>query len=211
MSRPLRGIFPVVLTPFADDGSIDTAALAREVDFSVAAGTHGLVFPVLASEFQYLSDAERHAAVETVVRQAGGRVPVVAGVAAPTARAAAEHAAHAAGLRGGCGDRAAAVPGAAEPGRGGGLLPRDRGGRRPAGVRPAHPRRHGRRVHRAAAGRDPARGVRQGGKRSERAPDQRAHRAVPGPYARGCSAARTAAGCSRSCGAGPAASCRPRR
>ena len=124
MSRPLRGVFPVVLTPFADDGSIDTAALAREVDFSVAAGTHGLVFPVLASEFQYLSDAERHAAVETVVRQAAGRVPVVAGVAAPTARAAAEHAAHAAGLRGGCGDRAAAVPGSAEPGRGGGVLSR---------------------------------------------------------------------------------------
>lgn len=97
MSEPLRGIFPVVLTPFAEDGSIDGEALAREVDFSVAAGTHGLVFPVLASEFQYLSDAERHAAVEVVVRQAGGRVPVVAGVAAPTPRAAAEHAAHAAG------------------------------------------------------------------------------------------------------------------
>lgn len=97
MSGPLRGIFPVVLTPFADDGSIDADALRREVDFSVAAGAHGLVFPVLASEFQYLSDAERRAAVEVVVRQAGGRAPVVAGVAAPTPRAAAEHARHAAG------------------------------------------------------------------------------------------------------------------
>lgn len=97
MSGPLRGIFPVVLTPFADDGSIDADALRREVEFSVAAGAHGLVFPVLASEFQYLSDAERRAAVEVVVRQAGGRAPVVAGVAAPTPRAAAEHARHAAG------------------------------------------------------------------------------------------------------------------
>lgn len=97
MSGPLRGIFPVVLTPFADDGSIDADALRREVDFGVAAGAHGLVFPVLASEFQYLSDAERRAAVEVVVRQAGGRAPVVAGVAAPTPRAAAEHARHAAG------------------------------------------------------------------------------------------------------------------
>ncbi|MCY4375665.1 MAG: dihydrodipicolinate synthase family protein, partial [Spirochaetaceae bacterium] len=74
MSEPLRGIFPVVLTPYAEDGSIDMEALAREVDFSVQAGTHGLVFPVLGSEFQYLSDAERRAAVEVVVRQAGGRV-----------------------------------------------------------------------------------------------------------------------------------------
>ncbi len=93
----MRGIFPVVLTPFAGDGSIDTDTLRREVDFSVAAGAHGLVFPVLGSEFQYLSDAERRAAVEAVVRQAGGRAPVVAGVAAPTPRAAAEHARHAAG------------------------------------------------------------------------------------------------------------------
>lgn len=97
MSGPLRGIFPVVLTPFADDGSIDADALRQEVEFSVAAGAHGLVFPVLGSEFQYLSDAERRAAVEVVVRQAGGRTPVVAGVAAPTPRAAAEHARHAAG------------------------------------------------------------------------------------------------------------------
>lgn len=92
----MRGIFPVVLTPFAGDGSVDTDTLRREVDFSVAAGAHGLVFPVLGSEFQYLSDAERRAAVEVVVRQAGGRAPVVAGVAAPTAPAAAEHARHAA-------------------------------------------------------------------------------------------------------------------
>ena len=115
MSSPFRGIFPVVLTPYAEDGSIDMATLAREVDFSVEAGTHGLVFPVLGSEFQYLSDAERRAAVEVVVRQAGGRVPVVAGVAAADPRAAAEHAAHAAG----CGADAviALPPYPGQPGR----------------------------------------------------------------------------------------------
>ncbi len=91
----LRGIFPVLQTPLDASGGIDDQALARQVDFAVACGAHGVVYPVLGSEFQYLTDGERRCLVELVVRQAAKRTPVVVGVAATTGVGAAEYAAHA--------------------------------------------------------------------------------------------------------------------
>ena len=96
MSEDFRGIFPVLETPFRNDGSVDPETLAREVEFSVTAGAHGLVYPVLGSEFQYLADDERHQMVETVIKTAAKRIPVVTGVAATSAPAALAHARHAA-------------------------------------------------------------------------------------------------------------------
>ena len=82
--EPFRGIFPVVLTPIGADGEVLYHELAKQVDFCVAAGAHGLVFPVLGSEFQFLTDVERQRGMEIVVRTAEGRLPVVGGVAAPS-------------------------------------------------------------------------------------------------------------------------------
>jgi len=84
MTDPMQGIYPVLLTPVTDTGAVDGEALAREVDFCVRAGTHGVVYPVLGSEFQYLTESERRDMVGVVVRAADGRVPVVAGAAGPT-------------------------------------------------------------------------------------------------------------------------------
>ena len=56
MSEPMRGIFPVLQTPLDADGELDIASLRREVCFCIEAGAHGLVFPALGSELQYLSD-----------------------------------------------------------------------------------------------------------------------------------------------------------
>lgn len=88
--EPYRGIFPVLLTPIGADGEVLYDELAQQVDFSVAAGAHGLVFPVLGSEFQFLTDAERLKGMETVVKAAAGRLPVVGGVAAPSRQVAVE-------------------------------------------------------------------------------------------------------------------------
>ncbi len=96
MSSRLRGIFSVLQTPLTDAGELDEAGLRREVAFNIRAGAHGLVYPVLGSEFQFLSDSERRRLVEAVVSEAAGKIPVVVGVAAPSAAAAAEHARHAA-------------------------------------------------------------------------------------------------------------------
>ena len=58
--------------------------LARLCDDLIAAGVHGLTALGSTGEFAYLDWPQRRAVVETVVAAAGGRVPVLAGVAATT-------------------------------------------------------------------------------------------------------------------------------
>ena len=92
----LRGVFPVLQSPFDDADRLDLDALAAEVEFCRRAGVHGVVYPAIASEFQYLTDDERRAGVEAVVGAAAGAIPVVAGVAAASGAQAVVYAEHAA-------------------------------------------------------------------------------------------------------------------
>ena len=79
MSKQMRGIFAILCTPFNEDESLDEDALRREVNFVVEAGAHGIVAPVMASEFQTLSDSERKTVIRVAVEETAGRIPVVAG------------------------------------------------------------------------------------------------------------------------------------
>ena len=94
-----RGIFPVLQTSLTKDGELDIVSLKREVNFCIQAGAHGLVYPVLGSEFQFLTEEERHLLVEVVVNEANGRLPVVVGVAGKTKAEAVIHAKHAAQIQ----------------------------------------------------------------------------------------------------------------
>lgn len=85
-----RGIFAILPTPFNADLSVDYGALESIVDFCAACGAHGVVTPANASEQPMLMDAERQAVVETTVKKAAGRMPVVAGVTSANAYIAAE-------------------------------------------------------------------------------------------------------------------------
>jgi 1-pyrroline-4-hydroxy-2-carboxylate deaminase len=82
------GISPAVVVPFADDGSIDIAALQRNVNHLLDRGVHGLVVNGTMGEAGALSDDERSLVIDTVVDLAAGRVPVVAGVSAASTAAA---------------------------------------------------------------------------------------------------------------------------
>jgi dihydrodipicolinate synthase/N-acetylneuraminate lyase len=93
--EPFRGIFAIPCTTFKEDGEIDPPSFRREIDFCIACGAHGLVFPVNASEWTSLSDAERIQLDQILVEQNAGRIPTVIGVAAATAEIAARFAAHA--------------------------------------------------------------------------------------------------------------------
>jgi 4-hydroxy-tetrahydrodipicolinate synthase len=75
----LRGVFPVLPTPFAPDGTVDEAAFARLIDFAVEAGVQGLVFPGMASEVETLSPEERARLVALLGRQLAGRLPFLVG------------------------------------------------------------------------------------------------------------------------------------
>jgi 4-hydroxy-tetrahydrodipicolinate synthase len=90
-----RGVFAVLTTPFHEDGSIDFESVEAQVAFCIAAGAHGLVANVNASEGWTLSDAERKRVADRVIRTAGGRLPIVVGVTAGSAQSAVEFAHHA--------------------------------------------------------------------------------------------------------------------
>lgn len=66
-------------TPFDEEGKIDPVAMERVARFCVEAGSSGLVFPGVASEYDHLSPNERIALLEVVCRVAEGRIPVISG------------------------------------------------------------------------------------------------------------------------------------
>jgi dihydrodipicolinate synthase/N-acetylneuraminate lyase len=72
----VRGIFPILVTPFDAHEHVDVDSLRSLVDFNVDAGVHGLGI-ALGSEILKLTDAERAQVISTVVDQARGRVPIV--------------------------------------------------------------------------------------------------------------------------------------
>jgi len=72
------GVWPVVLTPYADDLSIDWPALDALIDWYLAGGVSGLFAVCLSSDMYHLTDGERLQMARRVARRVGGRVPVVA-------------------------------------------------------------------------------------------------------------------------------------
>lgn len=79
-----HGVFPYLVSPVDADGVVRRAVLARLCEDLIAAGVHGLAPLGSTGEFAYLSWSQRRRVVEVVLEAAGGRVPVVAGVAATT-------------------------------------------------------------------------------------------------------------------------------
>lgn len=77
-----RGSYTVCVTPFDDQGTVDLTALSAYVDWQIDEGVHGLIPLGSTGEFLSLTREERAAVAETVIRQAGGRVPVLIGTAA---------------------------------------------------------------------------------------------------------------------------------
>ena len=91
----MRGIFSIPSTPFNADGTIDTDGFKNEIEFIIACGAHGIVFPVNASEFTALSDNERFTLSEILVKTVSDRIPTVIGVAGTCRENAAMFAKHA--------------------------------------------------------------------------------------------------------------------
>jgi 4-hydroxy-tetrahydrodipicolinate synthase len=72
----MRGIFPILITPFDQHEHVDVDSLRSVVDFTIGAGVHGLGI-ALGSEILKLTDAERTQVISVVVDQTRGRVPIV--------------------------------------------------------------------------------------------------------------------------------------
>lgn len=77
-----EGVHSVLPTPFKAGGDIDHDSLARVVDFAIDAGVQGITALGVTGEVSRLSDRERTAVVQTVVRQAYRRAQVIVGASA---------------------------------------------------------------------------------------------------------------------------------
>src|SRR5882757_9460049 len=77
-----HGVFPYLVSPLDPDGRIKTDVLGRLCDDLIKAGVHGLTPLGSTGEFAYLDNEQRSAVVQTTIKAAQKRVPVIAGVAA---------------------------------------------------------------------------------------------------------------------------------
>ncbi len=71
------GVYPILATPFQEDGSIDYESTDRLIEYLLEQGAHGLGLFGNASEGYTLLDEERAALLGHIVRRVGGRVPLV--------------------------------------------------------------------------------------------------------------------------------------
>ncbi len=66
-SARVRGVCPVIETPFTQDGAVDFESLDAVTRHAVGAGARQALSPAFASEYYKLSDAERSDVARTVV------------------------------------------------------------------------------------------------------------------------------------------------
>lgn len=78
------GVIPPVVTPLADDGSVDRGSLERLVQHLLDGGVDGLFALGSSGETVFLTDAQRDEALDVIVHTTAGAVPVLAGCIEPT-------------------------------------------------------------------------------------------------------------------------------
>jgi len=78
----LEGIYTPLITPFANDGSIDYKVLAQLIENLIAAGVHGLISGGSTGENYAETVEERLEIARFVVKAVNGRLPVFIGTGA---------------------------------------------------------------------------------------------------------------------------------
>ena len=81
--RLIKGVVPILVTPFDPEDRVDTESLRRVVEFNINSGVHGLGI-ALGSEIFKLNEAERDLVATAVIEQTTGRVPVIVNTGAPS-------------------------------------------------------------------------------------------------------------------------------
>lgn len=91
----MRGIYAIPPIAFNEDLSVDYDGVKNTVQFCLDCGSHGVVLPVNASEFFLLNEEERNRVVKIAVETVDKKVPVVAGITAPSTQQAIAYAKYA--------------------------------------------------------------------------------------------------------------------
>jgi dihydrodipicolinate synthase/N-acetylneuraminate lyase len=82
MTMTWNGVMPAITTPFTADGDVDHAFLARHARWMIESGCSAVVALGSLGEAATLSVAEKLDVLRTLAAALGGRVPLVAGIAA---------------------------------------------------------------------------------------------------------------------------------
>ena len=85
-----RGVIPALVTPLSREGDLLEQGLRDVIDYTIAAGVHGVFVLGSAGEFYGLSKETKRRVIEIAVEHAAGRVPVYAGASEITTRSAVE-------------------------------------------------------------------------------------------------------------------------
>ncbi|HLH56429.1 MAG TPA: dihydrodipicolinate synthase family protein [Verrucomicrobiae bacterium] len=92
MSKPYwSGVFPAITTQLKRDQSVDLEATAAHAQALINSGVSGIVFLGSLGENQALQPEEKRRVMEAMVKEAGGRVPLLSGVAESSTAAAAAY------------------------------------------------------------------------------------------------------------------------
>src|SRR3954471_22483440 len=81
-----QGVYSIIPTAFTDSGELDPASQRKIVDLFIEKGANGLTALGVTGEVARLEEHERSTILETIVTQANGRVPIIAGTSADGTR-----------------------------------------------------------------------------------------------------------------------------
>jgi 4-hydroxy-tetrahydrodipicolinate synthase len=81
-----EGVYSIIPTAFTDAGDLDPASQRKVVDLFIDKGANGLTALGVTGEVARLEEHERATVLEVVVKQAAGRVPIIAGTSAEGTR-----------------------------------------------------------------------------------------------------------------------------
>lgn len=76
----LKGVIPIILSPFESDSKLCLDGISTQVEYCISAGAKAVAAPLVVSEFHTLTDAERGEIYKATVQAADGRIKVLAGV-----------------------------------------------------------------------------------------------------------------------------------
>ncbi len=80
LPTPLQGVVPPVITPLADEYSLDQPGLEKLIEHILGGGVHGLFLLGTTGEGPSLSLKLKYEMVERSSKQVAGRVPVLVGI-----------------------------------------------------------------------------------------------------------------------------------
>ncbi len=79
MILELAGVYTAIVTPFREDGQVDYERFAERIAFQISAGVAGIVPCGTTGESPTLSHEEHEEVVRFAIREAAGRVQIIAG------------------------------------------------------------------------------------------------------------------------------------